>query len=195
LRAGRYAEKDAQMNADNIQRTRILPATILLIVTFASNCDFALADGVESPSPIKSFLKAQNIGLSRDGNDVLTKQELIKALGPPTMNRKRLTLGADYEMVWQERSYIEIQTKGGRIQSANGGFSRHIASSEINLIAFQKIRVGMTEADARKILGKPSRAESIKDGKEVKWLEVRELSVRFKSEVVTAIVSIDTDTR
>jgi hypothetical protein len=113
------------------------------------------------------------------GERNLTEPDVKAILGPPSFIR--LPSGFDYDEVWEDVTSTRVEFRDGKVTEMTGRFSPHMESKSLTRENFRKLRVGMTEAEVEKVLGReapplmPSGAGSART-----WERANRIVVQFK---------------
>lgn len=110
-------------------------------------CTLHNAAAADENSPIT----AANYEKIKAGEGKMTEAEVIKLLGPIRHARSKGPRLLD--LVWEDVTGIRADFRDGKAVDFFAEFSPHQPSKRINIDSFKRLQVGMSEDEARKVLG------------------------------------------
>jgi hypothetical protein len=158
------------------------PLLLALAIMFAGLFAFGLADDPKGkPDGARSKLTAGNLEKIKSGKGKLTEAGVVAILGPASRVAVPGNVDVDLEMIWEEKALIRIKFKDGKASDLEGQFSEHLKSKTINLERFKKLKRGMTEKEAEKVLGPANAGSSPERGIRYRtWEKFNLVKVQFK---------------
>jgi hypothetical protein len=116
-------------------------------------------------------------------------------LGAPQAVHKPGTSGADFDMVWEEATRIQVvlDAEEDKALSFSGSFSERVRSDTVTAENLLKLRVGMTQKEVTGVLGSPTegRVEPGTRNRIRVWDRSRRVTVSFKDGKVSGVVASD----
>jgi hypothetical protein len=172
--------------------TRLIAATLLPVVAVVGTIAGTTSTAEEPPAKLPpSRITKENYDRIAARKGTITEGDVVAILGPPTLFRRDGSSNRDFNIVWEHRTFIEIQLKNDRVRNITGAFSPYVTSKVATPDNLKKLSTGMSEDDVRKILGAPGAADCVLrpsftgDGHILGWGDVRLISLDFKNGKVT----------
>jgi hypothetical protein len=95
---------------------------------------------------LKAKLKAGTFKLNEAG--------VVELLGRPMRVTRPGDAGSDLRMDWEYATYVFATFKAGKLSEVTAAFSENLPVERITLANFKRLRLGMSEAQVVKVLGK-----------------------------------------
>jgi hypothetical protein len=167
-------------------RSEVMGRVLFLAVSILSPGLSAVAWGVADdpkgkPEGARSRLTAGNVEKIKNGKGKMTEAEVVAILGPASRVAVPENVDVELEMIWEEKAQIRIKFKKGKASDLEGQFSEHLRSKTINLERFKKLKKGITEKEAEKVLGPANVGSSPERGiRYLTWEKFNLVKVQFK---------------
>ena len=132
--------------------TRLVAVALLggLAVIWMFANSFATAQ-VPADNLPPSRITKENFDRIAARKGTMTEDEVVAMLGPPTLIRSDAALNRDYNIVWEHRTFIELELRNDRVCHITGAFSPYVTSEVATPENFKKLSIGMSEDDVRRL--------------------------------------------
>lgn len=175
---------------------RVAVTLLAVCASIATLPQAIAADRATTTELPPSQITQQNYDRINARKNEITEQEVIALLGPPNLIRRRASRDHDYVMIWEHRTFIEVELKNDRVHTISAGFSPYVPSKSVTFGNFKALRPGMTEDDVREILGTPTGADSSlgprssDDAEVTAWEAIHAISLELKDEKVVGLLMV-----